>query len=262
MQILKICILSFTLILGQPVTGMAEAKWVQVQKDTGFVTFTFDDGTTSQFSEAFPIMREAGLPATVFIPSGMLDNNPDDFFMSWDNVRAMANAGWEIGGHTVTHRVLPTLDDLEVVGELVWSQDRIEEEVEVRPISVASPFGEYDQRTLSHIDKYYDLHVRAWGDNLGFNNKEVSPLLVERVNVDSSLTAADVCAMVRSVESNDWLVLMFHQVTDQPAPFHSSPKQLKEIADCAYEAQLQNKVTVDTLVGAFKSIVESQRKLH
>jgi peptidoglycan/xylan/chitin deacetylase (PgdA/CDA1 family) len=258
-NIKKVLVASVAISCSLSLPATADAKWAAVGGDPGFVTFTFDDGTASQFDSGFPIMLEAELPATIFITSGKLDQLTDDFFMSWDDVRIMSSAGWEIGAHTVTHRALPTLSDVQVVGELIISLDRIEEESGIRPVSVASPFGEYDERTMVHIAKYYDLHVRAWGDNLGFNSVAVDPLLIERVNIDSTLTSEDVCAMVRAVQSDQWLVLMFHQVTDQSAPYISSPKQLKEIAKCAKSAQQQGKIIVDTLSAVHELITTSQQ---
>jgi len=63
---------------------------------TAAVTFTFDDGCPNQFSAAVPIFNKYEYKATFFIPIQM--NNPN-----WNTLRNLANNGYEIGNHSVTH---------------------------------------------------------------------------------------------------------------------------------------------------------------
>ena len=84
---------------------------------------TFDDGYASVFSEAFPVLDELSLPATVFAATAYLDSVapfPFDEWGSalhgqappeswrplrWEECRAMEASGLvEIGTHTHTHR--------------------------------------------------------------------------------------------------------------------------------------------------------------
>jgi peptidoglycan/xylan/chitin deacetylase (PgdA/CDA1 family) len=51
------------------------------------------------------------------------------WMMTWDEVRAMANAGIEIGAHTRSHPILTTLSDLEVIDEVTVSRDRVQTEI-------------------------------------------------------------------------------------------------------------------------------------
>lgn len=44
--------------------------------------------------------------------------------MSWESLRATAEAGWEIGPHTVSHPHLTTRDDAELREELVQSREK------------------------------------------------------------------------------------------------------------------------------------------
>ncbi|MDF5759262.1 polysaccharide deacetylase family protein [Spongiactinospora sp. TRM90649] len=65
----------------------------------------FDDGLASQ-AEAVRLLRGNGLTATFYIPSGLLGRTGR---MTPAQVRDLAKAGHEIGGHTLTHARLPDL---------------------------------------------------------------------------------------------------------------------------------------------------------
>jgi peptidoglycan/xylan/chitin deacetylase (PgdA/CDA1 family) len=66
--------------------------------------------------------------------------------MSWDEIRALADAGWEIGGHTCSHPRLTTVDDATLEPELMGARSACEREL-ARPCrSIAYPFGDCDAR--------------------------------------------------------------------------------------------------------------------
>ncbi|HYP58354.1 MAG TPA: polysaccharide deacetylase family protein [Beijerinckia sp.] len=79
------------------------------------VSITFDDGYASLRDLALPVLQDCGAVATVFINAGLLAENvrnpsdaslghyPEDWFLSWEDVRALAAAGWTIGSHGVEH---------------------------------------------------------------------------------------------------------------------------------------------------------------
>jgi peptidoglycan/xylan/chitin deacetylase (PgdA/CDA1 family) len=235
-----------------PVIALAQSgpKWLTPPAHKqSYLSITFDDATSTQFSAAYPILEAAGLAATLYVNSGPLDDR-DSYFMTWGNVRTLHESGWEIGAHTVTHTAIPTLDDIAVVGELVLSRDRIAAEIGEVPSSFASPYGEYDDRTMVHIKNYFQSHVRAWGDNDGLNPLTFDPYTIERVNIDETLTADEICSKVASVKEGKWLVLMFHQVRDLREPderFVTTAGHLESIAACIKQAQEQQNLMVDTV---------------
>ena len=68
--------------------------------------------------------------------------------MSWSEMRALADSGWEVGSHSRTHPRLTALSDSRLMEELRSS--RLECETEIgRPCrSLAYPFGELDRRVV------------------------------------------------------------------------------------------------------------------
>jgi len=132
-------------------------------KDGKTVVVTFDDACRSVFEHAFPVLTRLGLPATVFAPTAYAGTDRpmgwDGFdrwlgtphegelaCMSWDALRTMADAGWEIGSHTHSHHRLPTLLDDVLARELRESREQCEDAL-VRPCrSLAYPYSDFDNR--------------------------------------------------------------------------------------------------------------------
>ncbi|HUU32897.1 MAG TPA: polysaccharide deacetylase family protein, partial [Vicinamibacterales bacterium] len=84
------------------------------------VALAFDDGFANFASWAWPRLRHAGLPATVFLVSGHMGGTnawggravpgiPTLPVMSWEAAAACAAEGAAIGAHTRTHPHLPAL---------------------------------------------------------------------------------------------------------------------------------------------------------
>ena len=67
------------------------------------VVFTFDDSSKSHSTIAAPLLKRYGFGATFFITEGFdfRDNKRD--YMTWDEIRALHDAGFEIGNHTRDH---------------------------------------------------------------------------------------------------------------------------------------------------------------
>jgi peptidoglycan/xylan/chitin deacetylase (PgdA/CDA1 family) len=122
---------------------------------------TFDDGFRSVGSLAAPLLRGLDVPATVFVPTDWpgrsmrwpgIDHWADTpsahelEALTWDELRALQAAGWEIAAHTCSHPHLTSLDEAGIHRELVESRAVCERELGVACRSVAYPFGDCDDR--------------------------------------------------------------------------------------------------------------------
>ncbi|MDO8184238.1 polysaccharide deacetylase family protein [Conexibacter sp. JD483] len=74
---------------------------------TTYVTFGFDDGLASQYAQR-SVLSDHGVHATYFLNSNRIGTSG---YMSWSDVRALSDAGHEIGGHTLDHRALTSLSE-------------------------------------------------------------------------------------------------------------------------------------------------------
>jgi peptidoglycan/xylan/chitin deacetylase (PgdA/CDA1 family) len=127
---------------------------------------TFDDAFLSVFKLAHPILRSLGLPGTVFAPTAFTSpgqslswrgiehwaatpDAPELEAMSWSELGALTDDGWEIGSHTRVHPHLTQLDDAALREELEASREEVATILGRPCVSIAYPYGDVDQRVIA-----------------------------------------------------------------------------------------------------------------
>ena len=105
------------------------------------VGLSIDDGYLSIYSLAWPRLKGAGLPFTVFIATGHIDRRSSRH-LSWDQIREMRDAGVDFGHHTVSHLHMPKASAPRIAEEIADAHGRFETELGFRPKLFAYPYGE------------------------------------------------------------------------------------------------------------------------
>jgi peptidoglycan/xylan/chitin deacetylase (PgdA/CDA1 family) len=142
------------------------------------VRATFDDAFRNAAS-IFPALRRMGVPIQIFVCTGYAREGApltipefagDDLeqlrTMTWEDLRAHADAGIAIGSHGVTHAHLTRLGDDELRLELVESRQQLEEELGRPCTELAYPYGEHDERVraaarAAGYERAYGLRERG-----------------------------------------------------------------------------------------------------
>lgn len=122
----------------------------------GYAAISFDDGLRNNHTTALPILQERGICATVYVATGLLGrHNPwigpsgDGEIMDRAQLRDLAAAGWELGGHTLTHADLSTLDYEGCRREIEGGCRELEEIIGTRIETFAYPFGRYGAEAVA-----------------------------------------------------------------------------------------------------------------
>ena len=112
------------------------------------VAITIDDAYRSAYAEAWPRLRKAGFPFTIFVGTDAVDAKLPDY-MSWDQLREMQKAGGlTIGNHTAGQPHLPGLDPAAMEAEMTRAQERLKAELGATPTLLAYPSGEAGLREV------------------------------------------------------------------------------------------------------------------
>lgn len=133
---------------------------------------TFDDGYLETYTNAFPILKRYGIPATVYLATRYVETGkPFDFGgsravvpaprpLGWPDVRAMVDSGLiTVGSHTHNHLNLGRVPLDVVRRELALSSRVIEERLGVRPVHFAYPWGVVTPEVKSVVGEYFKTAV-------------------------------------------------------------------------------------------------------
>jgi len=112
------------------------------------VVLTFDDGYDTFYSNAWPVLQEFNQQASVFIISGLV-GKPG--YMSWEQIDALAANNIEVGGHTRTHPLLPTLTPSKSSEEIVGAKQDIEARLGEKTFTFCYPTGKYNSQVVEQV---------------------------------------------------------------------------------------------------------------
>lgn len=106
------------------------------------IAITVDDAYLSVYTEAWPRLKAAGLPFTLFVATDPVDQGLRGY-MSWDQIRDLARAGVSIGSQTASHLHMVTASPRRNAAEISKSNRRFAAELGFEPELFAYPYGEY-----------------------------------------------------------------------------------------------------------------------
>jgi peptidoglycan/xylan/chitin deacetylase (PgdA/CDA1 family)/GT2 family glycosyltransferase/pyruvate-formate lyase-activating enzyme len=129
-------------------SGRLAGSLAEAAADPTRFAVTFDDAHRSLLTEAAAVLRALDVPAAVFVPTDHVGTSDD--ILSWDELRALRDAGWTIGSHTRTHpRVSWRLYDEDATShrrrlddEMARSKELLENKLRITVRDFAFPYGE------------------------------------------------------------------------------------------------------------------------
>jgi peptidoglycan/xylan/chitin deacetylase (PgdA/CDA1 family) len=104
--------------------------------------------------------------------------------LDWEQVRELADAGTEIGGHSHTHPQLDQIPDDALRFELLRCGEIIADELGTRPVSFAYPYG-YSSRRVRHAVREAGF-AQALAVGNGLAHRRQGPYALRRVTVRHS----------------------------------------------------------------------------
>lgn len=108
------------------------------------VALTIDDAHASVYREAWPRLRTADFPFTLFVTTDNIDRGSGSY-MSWSQLRELASAGVAIGNLTASHAHLMEQDRAYVLGQIIRANERLQVELGRKPQLFAYPYGEWNR---------------------------------------------------------------------------------------------------------------------
>jgi len=182
----------------------------------GYLTFTFDDNRMGQYKYAKAILDEVGFKATFYVIRDNLDADPSFFGVA--EVKALYDAGHEIGDHSKTHRDLTSLSEKEIIWEIDAEHLRA---LGIHPRSHAYPYGSYNSTVIRLVSQHYDYARTAdVGTRMSLESTPINAYGLNARVVERGTPVATVKSWIdEAITADKWLILVFHNIVESPSAF-------------------------------------------
>ena len=98
-------------------------------KNDKFAVITFDDAIKDNYINAFPILNKLKIPATIFVPAGLIGKTLQSSGFSFDildaeEIKEMRKSGIiNFQSHALSHTILSCLNKTEIERELITAKN-------------------------------------------------------------------------------------------------------------------------------------------
>lgn len=166
------------------------------------IHITMDDGYKSNYELAYPILKKNNMKATIFMIVSKRGGEYRPPRLTWEQMKEMSDSGLiSIQSHSYNlhHKeklasgeksAMIAYDNSQyhrkVVDDLMVSKQLIENKIGAEVISLAYPFGHYNQKNLSDV-KEAGFKI-AYTTKPGLNKSNTNPLELHRINVVAGYT--------------------------------------------------------------------------
>ena len=115
------------------------------------ILLTIDDGFSSFYNNAWPILKQKKIPFIIFINTETIGSNG---YMNWSQIKEISNFNFvHIGNHSHTHGYLVDKSDDEIKKDLETSIKIFKDKINHKTKFFAYPFGEYKKSYIEIVKK-------------------------------------------------------------------------------------------------------------
>ncbi len=183
------------------------------------VVLTFDDGYENFYDQAWPVLQEYGLPATLYVHVDFVSNPREGPIrqagslppLTWNQLRELAASELvSIGSHSCSHSDLRKLEGPSLERELEDSKSMLESRLGLEVDSFCYPRGQWSPRVEPRVAAHYRTAVIRGGRTM--RPGRFSQYRLERVpvRVDMPVTLRPV--LDSSVWLEEWWASKIRQV--------------------------------------------------
>ena len=192
----------------------------------GLVVLTFDDGVKSSATFVAPLLKQCGFGATFYITEGLRFLEDKERYLTWDEVRGLHDAGFEIGNHTRLHTDVRTQSRSELQADLDHIDQRCREYGIPTPRTFCYPGYRTSQDAIEVLEEHGFLFARRGVepeyvyDQEGGRGPAYDPTVHHRLLVPTTgasgphWTYDDLIWALEQARNGRIAVLVFHGVPD------------------------------------------------
>lgn len=166
-----------------------------------FISLTFDDGpNTVTTPQVLDILQKHGVTASFFVVG---DNITPE---SAEVMRRAAGMGCEIENHSRTHSDMTKLSREDIIAEINYTSDKVEEAVGRRPKFFRPPYIVYNETMFQTIDLTFICGVGAEDWEESVSAEERFKRITSQAADGTVILLHDMTGNVKTVEAIDMII--------------------------------------------------------
>lgn len=210
-----------------------------------YISFMFDDGKSSVYTEAFPILSQYEYPVTVFLITDCAGKC--EGYMTWEQIKVLSEKGkWEISSHSHTH---PDMTKL-VLKDIEMELDKSIEVLKSRNYEVigfSTPYGRFNELVVKSVKDRFKYHLRrAWDCNALNCINNIDPYDLCAFEIKHNMSFEEIKLIIdRAIAEKKWLILLMHNIApeEDAKEYHISSSSFKKVVEYISNAHIK----VDTI---------------
>jgi len=158
------------------------------------VVLSFDDGYKSFLLYAYPVLKELGFTATLFVYTDYVGTGRNA--LGWDDLRRLAGEGFEVEAHSKSHGDLrrAPAETGEQYARRMQAELRdpiasFQRQLGLTPRILAYPYGEYNAALVQQVKDHG--YLAAFSVHREANPSFGDPLMLDRCQIYSEMTLED-----------------------------------------------------------------------
>lgn len=170
------------------------------------IMINFDDGYLNNYTRAYPILKELGMKATIFVITGRMGMSGGVTYphFTWEQAKIMEDSGViDIESHTNFHNNLKDVSLETAIQELRKSKYLIQKNLGKDATVLAYPYGDFTEEVKQAAkDAGYLAAVKVKLGNPGVNRKGQDVYELKRLTVYGGMTGEQLLELIQ--ENKDW----------------------------------------------------------
>lgn len=220
LSVLTVTLLAFVFTLSNSFLFAGNKKKLpiyKVNREEKIVSISFDAAWGNEYTQnLLDILKKYKIKTTFFLVGMWVDKFPD-------SVKAISEAGHDIGNHSDTHPHLPKQNREKIKEQIENCNNKIENLTGKRPILFRFPYGDYDNKSMQELEDL-NMYPIQWNiDSLDWKNKKcdemckriipkLSPGSIILMHNGAKYTAESLATIIEKIQAEGYKIVPISEI--------------------------------------------------
>jgi peptidoglycan/xylan/chitin deacetylase (PgdA/CDA1 family) len=225
-----------TLAVGASLLGIPSPRALALEPiPDRLVVLTFDDSVSSHATFVAPLLKKHGFGGTFFITEGFEFTTDKEHYLTWEQIKELDQAGFEIGNHTRRHTAVSGQGPEQLKEDVIYIEEQCAKHGIARPTSFCYPGYQTSIAAVKLLGERGYRFARAGGAKVFDPAKDEPLTMPQAFDGKPESTLDQFKAAAAQAREGKIAVMTFHGVPDikhpwvntDPAKFESYMEHLK-----------------------------------